>query len=351
MEQEEKILENQNETENLSEIENDSPSEINHSNIPVLQQLGVALSVLLLIFGMTYIDDINSFLTPTEISDTQKMQAETFETFPKKTNVENNYFENTSIDAQSAFVWDIQTQKALYNHNADAQLPLASITKLMTALVAHELLENNSEITINLDAIFQAGDSGLIEGEKFTLESLSDLTLLTSSNDGAFALAASVGLALKTDTAGEQTFVDIMNIRASEIGLSQTYFKNPTGLDLSDSKSGSYSSARDVTFLMEYIMTHYPSILEITRKENAFIYNSENQYHEAENTNSIVAEIPGLLSSKTGYTDLAGGNLVISYDAGLNRPIVITVLGSTRNGRFTDVLQLVEASRKSIIKN
>ena len=65
---------------------------------------------------------------------------------------------------------------------------------------------------------------------------------------------------------------------------------------------------------------------------------------QAVNTNERIADIPGLIGSKTGFTRLAGGNLVIAYDAGLNRPIVIAVLGSTRKGRFSDVTTLINAT-------
>ena len=85
-----------------------------------------------------------------------------------------------------------------------------------------------------------------------------------------------------------------------------------------------------------------------TQQANARIYNTAGAYHEASNTNDAVSKIPNMIGSKTGYTDLAGGNLTIAFDAGLNRPIVITVLGSTHDDRFTDVLTLIDAVQKSL---
>ena len=99
---------------------------------------------------------------------------------------------------------------------------------------------------------------------------------------------------------------------------------------------------------MEYILINYPEILEPTRKSAARVYNSNGDYHDMENTNEIIYAIPNLLGSKTGYTDLAGGNLTIAFDAGLDRPIVVTVLGSTRDERFSDVLRLVTAVKENI---
>jgi D-alanyl-D-alanine carboxypeptidase len=75
---------------------------------------------------------------------------------------------------------------------------------------------------------------------------------------------------------------------------------------------------------------------------------SAEKRYSAENTNVVIDKIPNLIASKTGYTDLAGGNLVIAFDAGLNHPIIISVLGSTEKGRFSDVLQLVQATLKQL---
>ena len=102
-----------------------------------------------------------------------------------------------------------------------------------------------------------------------------------------------------------------------------------------------------MAILFEYTLKNYPEILEATRYKNIKFSSAENKY-SAENTNTIVDKIPNLIASKTGYTDLAGGNLVVAFDAGLNQPIIISVLGSTEEGRFSDMLQLVEASMKFI---
>ncbi len=134
-----------------------------------------------------------------------------------------------------------------------------------------------------------------------------------------------------------------MNIRAAELGLPHLHFLNPTGLDISVTEAGAVGTAREISFLMEYIVSNYPEILAPTTIESARVYNADGAYHDAENTNPIISKIPNLLGSKTGYTDLAGGNLTIAFDAGYNRPIIVTVLGATYDGRFTDVQKLVDA--------
>ena len=105
---------------------------------------------------------------------------------------------------------------------------------------------------------------------------------------------------------------------------------------------------KDMAFLMEHIVQHEPDILTFTKTDQARVYSEDGTYHDTENTNYYINQIPGLIGSKTGYTDLAGGNLVVAFDAGLNRPIVITVLGSTRHERFTDVITLVEETQKQL---
>jgi D-alanyl-D-alanine carboxypeptidase (penicillin-binding protein 5/6) len=256
-------------------------------------------------------------------------------------------FEDVAVVARSAYVFDVVGQRALYSKNPDEVLPLASITKLMTALLAHELLSEDEYTEVPLSAIRQEGSSGLFAGEQLSLESLQRLSLISSSNDAAYSMAASVG-SLLGDRDPTWQFVEGMNIKAAELGLHSLHFKNPTGLDVSATEPGAVGSARDATFLLEEIITNYPEVIAPTQELETRVYNAAGAYHEVENTNPLVTQIPGLIASKTGYTDLAGGNLTIAYDLGFNRPIIITVLGSTHAERFDDVLRLVAAVRDSL---
>ena len=100
--------------------------------------------------------------------------------------------------------------------------------------------------------------------------------------------------------------------------------------------------------LLEYILAHNPELFEATRVTALTIQSIDNYNHLAQNTNDIISDIPGLLASKTGFTDTAGGNLVIIFDPELGRPIIITILGSTEQGRFEDVRALVNATMEHI---
>lgn len=308
---------------------------------PAALQLGILVTLLM---GMLGTATYNSFIRGDSAPLTQTVPSAPLVTLSSE--AENPILKklaDVKIRGQAAFVYDVQAKRALYQKNPDTVLPLASITKLMTALLTHELIASDKTITIPNGAISQSGSSGLAAGERFTSQALSDYALLSSSNDAAFAMAAAVGTALGGTTNPADTFVAGMNLRAQELGLMTLKFYNPTGLDLTTTTAGAVGSARDVSFLMEYIVTSYPSILEPSTFTTTRIYDKDGAYHSAENTNPNITQIPNLLGSKTGYTDLAGGNLTIAFDAGFNRPIIVTVLGSTYDERFSDVLSLVKA--------
>ena len=256
-------------------------------------------------------------------------------------------FENISVQAKSVYVYDLKNKEVLYQKNSTAQLPLASITKLMTALTAVDLLPKDTEITIRKEFLAEEGDSGLLANESWKMKDLLDFSLVSSSNDGARSLASVIG-ATKINTSdydlGRKEFIKKMNEKAKEIGLTQTYFINETGLD-EDNVSGAYGSAQDIEKLMEYILIHKPEIVEPTKNKILFV-DSDTTEHKAKNTNSNVSIIPGLLASKTGYTDLAGGNLVVALDPIVGEPVVIVVMGSTLDGRFDDMDTLVSSTVK-----
>ncbi|MFA6269801.1 MAG: serine hydrolase [Candidatus Paceibacterota bacterium] len=248
-----------------------------------------------------------------------------------------DFFQDISLEAKAVMVWDVINNRELFSKNPDTPLPLASLTKVMTAVTLNGKLENNQKIKITSEDLLPEGDSKLVVGDTWEAQDLRDFTLLTSSNDGAFALAAVAGVK------GDSSFIKEMNDIASKIGLSNSKFFNEHGLDTQVDRGGAYGSARDMTTLFQYTLKNYPEILEATRYKNLQFESSQKTY-PSENTNTIIDQIPNIIASKTGYTDLAGGNLVVAFDAGLNRPIIISVLGSSEEGRFTDVLKLMQAS-------
>jgi D-alanyl-D-alanine carboxypeptidase len=250
-----------------------------------------------------------------------------------------NPFDQIDIQGKSAYVVDMNTGTVLYEKNAQEPLPLASVTKVMTALTAMEVSANNTVVAINQDSLSPEGDNGLLVQERWKLDNLVDFMLVQSSNDGAAAVAQTISRG-----GSSNSFIDEMNRVAKKIGLTTSEFHNVTGLDISSQKAGAYGSAEDMAKLYSYVLTNYPEIFEATRYDEIKISSEDGYRYDVHNTNKAISKIPNLIASKTGYTLLAGGNLAIAFDAGINRPIIIVVLGSTQEGRFKDVVELASTT-------
>ena len=269
----------------------------------------------------------------------------------EKTVIENTpirTFPHVELTAKSAYVLDLRTGETLFSKNATAQLPLASLTKLMTVLVAADLFKDTDALTISAKDLEGEGTAGLVPDESWLSRDLFTFTLTQSSNGAARAIASAAESISSTSvpdySLASREFIARMNARARDIGLTQTYFINETGLDETALTGGGYGSARDAAVLMGEMVKLYPEFLEGTRREAIVLSTLDNQSHVAINTNQEIGSIPGLIGSKTGYTDLAGGNLVVAFDRGVGRPIIVAVLGSTRESRFKDVQTLVDAT-------
>jgi D-alanyl-D-alanine carboxypeptidase (penicillin-binding protein 5/6) len=248
----------------------------------------------------------------------------------------HNPFNFVEIEAKSAYVFDSSNNKAIFAKNENAQLPLASLTKIMTSIVALEEFNPRDTVVINESALNTDGESGLLLDEGWNLSDLTKFMLVVSSNDAALAIATHMA-------STTESFLLKMNNKAKEIGLKQTYFLNPSGLDQSPYLSGSYGSSKDVAHMFVYAIENIESIMSTTRLNNLSIKSNDGFIHEATNTNEVALSIDGLIASKTGYTELAGGNLGIIFEKGGKR-VVIVVLGSSTNGRFNDVYNLYKTS-------
>ncbi|MEK7662401.1 MAG: hypothetical protein AAB355_02840 [Patescibacteria group bacterium] len=293
------------------------------------QLRNTAAGFLILIIALAFFGDIFNRQKFTEAAKKMEIRA-------------RNAFSGMNLTAKASYVYDISRKKILYEENADLTLPIASLTKLMTALTALSEAPRKTIVTISKKSLGKEGDTGLLSDERWTLDSLIKFTLLTSSNDGAAAIAGALG------ASGEGEFVKKMNTRAKESGFEDVYFANETGLDENSDSAGAYASAKWVARIMEEFIVKYPDILEATAYSLVIFHSEDEKAHNAENTNKTVEKIPGIIASKTGFTDIAGGSLAIAFDAGLGQPIIIVVLGGTLNGRFSDVLELSERTREAI---
>ena len=249
-----------------------------------------------------------------------------------------NAFANIPIEAKAAIVYDLVTGQTLYAKNADAQLPLASLTKLLTVYAALATLSPTTPVTIPLEAIRAEAPRAFNEGQIFSLADLARLTLTASLNDGAMAIASAAAARMNRSPN------EMLASAAAALALSQTYAVNGSGLDISTAVSGGYGSAYDLARLAGALVEKAPSVAAATTEHSAEAVSLGGTSFSVQNTDPIVATIPRLLLSKTGYTDLAGGNLALVFDAGLGHPISVVVLGSSRNARFTDGEALIFAT-------
>lgn len=252
-----------------------------------------------------------------------------------------NAYANLHLIGKSAIVYDLKTGETLYAQDADHPLALASLTKLITLYAATGVLQDASPVTLTKEALAQNGDAadfGFKQGETFAFKDIARLALVASSNTAAAAIA---------EAASHSKNVDDSQLLASAVaaaGLSHTHADNGTGLDLNADEAGAYGTARDIAQLAGKLLEKAPDIAGSTIAPSISIRSEEGTLHSLPNTNQDVVKVPGILLSKTGYTDLAGGNLVVVYDAGIGHPVAVVVLDSTKTGRFTDVAQLIKAT-------
>jgi serine-type D-Ala-D-Ala carboxypeptidase (penicillin-binding protein 5/6) len=262
---------------------------------------------------------------------------------------EIDYFKDVEIEGRAAYVYDATAGKELYLKNANLQLPLASITKIMLVLAVAEVLTPEDIVPITHTAV-EKGEGGLTWGEEWRMRDLVDFTLITSSNTGAEALAeaADARLRAKYPAAPKgSAAVWRMNAIAQELGLDETYFINGSGLDESETQAGSLGSASDIALLFKHALETNAELFSGTTRSGVPLGPLNYPEREANNTNNVLAQIAGIRMGKTGTTDLAGGNLAVAFDAN-NHTMIVVVLGATPLGRFEDVMTLVETARKSV---
>jgi len=247
------------------------------------------------------------------------------------------------LTARSALLMDTGTGRVLWGKKPDQRLPIASTTKLMTALLAADLAEPEEVATVYPRDLVLGSTVSLREGERMTIEQLLYGALMQSGNDAAVTIADHVGrehLGGVGDD-GIQTFVDAMNARARKMGLKNTQFKNPNGFD----EPGQYSTARDLAILgrevladsllagivatAQYRLTGY---IPIGRARSPV-------YHPVRTTNELLRSYRGANGLKTGTTPQAGEALVASVRRG-DASLIAVMLGAT--DRFADARMLFD---------
>jgi len=232
------------------------------------------------------------------------------------------------ISARSVLIKDLATDSTLYQKDPSTPLPIASTTKIMTALVASEYFNPNSPLTVRDGATIPGTRVGLFRGEDLSFRSLLYGMLLSSGNDAAFAIAENY-------PGGVLGFVSQMNKKVAQLNLQNTHFDNPAGFD----SPRHYSSASDLAKISQQALKNYQLARIFATKETSIVSLDKKYSHTLRNLNKLLTQVSGVLGVKTGKTDAARENLVTLVERE-GRRVLLVVLGS--DDRFGETTKLIE---------
>lgn len=247
------------------------------------------------------------------------------------------------IEARAALISAVNPERladsesrVLYSKNSDQVLPIASITKIMTALIVLDKLGLEETVTISQNAYDAYGNQGgLMVNEKFSVRDLLHALLMESSNDAATALAEHY----ESISDDELSFVYLMNKKASELGLENTYFTDPSGYD-----ADNVSTVEDISKLVIDSFSQ-PVLWQILKTPTIDLYSVDGQYHHWINTDELLNQMPNIVGGKTGYTVKAKGCLVIVIEQSPQEYLIIVVLGAEQ--RFLQTEKLIDWTNKA----
>lgn len=235
-----------------------------------------------------------------------------------------------SLNARSAIVYDRTTQTILYEKNSNTKRPMASTTKIATAIVTIEQADLNKVVTVSKKAAGTGGSRlGLKANDKLTLGDLLYGLMLCSGNDAAVAIAETVGGSI-------EGFAKLMNEKAQELGLVSTHFVTPHGLDNSEH----YTTAYELVKLTDYALQNRTFASIVNTKNRTITINGYPK--TISNTNELLGNLQGVNGVKTGFTNGAGRCLVTSCSRE-GKQIITVVLGDdTKKLRTSDSIKLIE---------
>ena len=237
--------------------------------------------------------------------------------------------------------YDLDNEQLMYFKNINATIAPASLTKLMTSLI---LIENYNlsdyiEISLPSDYIYEGKVAYLKSGQKMTIESLLEFILIYSANDACFAV-------VQLFNENNDDFLELMNKRAKQLGMNNTNFKNPDGLD----QDGHYTTLSDLLILSKEVIDNYELLSIIMRK--SFISNIEGEDKVYLNTNKLIER--NFYGLKTGWTNEAGLTF-IGLNQSNNRNILTIVnksfVNEKKDNHFVDTQNLYSASIDTFINN
>ena len=295
------------------------------------KKAGIAIGLISLIYLIGYkvkIDqNILGVLSP--LADEQKTRVVFNEQNKTKYPPNDNFplqllpkFNDTAnINAKSLCVMDVDSRELLMGKNISTTMPIASVAKIMTAMVALERSSLNFEIKIP-DSACQVGEAemGLTPGEKLTTQDLLYGMMLPSGNDAAESLAQGLG------RGGREEFINAMNEKAKELNLYDTHFVNPTGLDGNSIKETSYSTCLDLLSLTNYALKNpkFAEIVDTRYREISYVEGKHKAFYLL-NKLHLDKSYPGIKGVKPGDTPFAGETLV-SYAENGGKKLIVFLL-------------------------
>ena len=243
------------------------------------------------------------------------------------------------VDAAAAFVLEPETGSVLYAKNADDPLPPASITKMMTQLLAFEALQggraNLDDIVVVSEKAWRLGGSTMFlnVGQEVSFGDLLVGISVVSANDACIAVAEHL-------TGSEELFVQMMNEKAASLGMSNTRFENSTGLP----SAGHYMSARDIALLGQEIVLHQPELLKL-ESQISFTFNDISQ----KNRNPLLGRYTGADGLKTGWTNEAGFCLAATAVQNDIRLIAVALGTESESARLNVTRQLLDYGFRNFV--
>lgn len=232
------------------------------------------------------------------------------------------------LTARAVLAKDLTSGTILYQKESSVSLPIASTTKIMTAIVASEYFKPNSVLTVNTSASTPGSRVGFLKGEDLNFRSVLYGMLLSSGNDAAYTLAENY-------PDGVLGFISAMNKKAAQLNLQHTHFDNPAGFD----SPTHFSSALDLSVITEEALKDSTLSRIFATKQTDIVSLDKKRTYSLFNLNKLLTQVKGVLGVKTGYTEGAKENLV-TYVNRDGHQILTVVLGS--DDRFGESTKLIE---------
>jgi len=256
------------------------------------------------------------------------------------------------VQAQAVIALVVKTEgqesRVVLEKNGSKMLHIASLSKLLTAYVALKNYDLEQKIIITKQIIDTEENKGQFRiGEEFTVQELLYSMLIESSNDAAKAIA---------DVVGEKQFVGLMNSQAKEMGLNNTHFIDPIGLDPDFPGQGyNYSTVRDLAKMVEYILRESKKDSKIAKlfeiigeREYTVSLSNGSNHHKALSTNKLFDEFPDMIGAKTGQTPIAGQCLLVIMPKPKGNGFVITIILNSNN-RFKEMKKIINWLNQAFI--